>query len=46
VNPVHAWAALQVYNIEKKQTGTGDIAFRKNISKIANQFQLVDQQEG
>jgi hypothetical protein len=29
--PVHAWAALQVYNIEKKQTGKGDIVFLKRI---------------
>ncbi|HYF29640.1 MAG TPA: glucosidase [Chitinophagaceae bacterium] len=29
--PVHAWAALQVYNIEKKQKGTGDIVFLKRI---------------
>ena len=29
--PVHAWAAMQVYNIEKKQKGTGDIVFLKKI---------------
>ncbi|MGB8191391.1 MAG: glucosidase, partial [Chitinophagaceae bacterium] len=29
--PVHAWAALQVYNIEKKQKGKGDIVFLKRI---------------
>jgi hypothetical protein len=29
--PVHAWAAMQVYKIEKKQTGTGDILFLKKI---------------
>ena len=29
--PVHAWAAMQVYNIEKKQTGKGDIVFLKKI---------------
>jgi hypothetical protein len=29
--PVHAWAALQVYTIEKNETGTGDIAFLKKI---------------
>jgi hypothetical protein len=29
--PVQAWAAMQVYNIEKKQTGTGDINFLKKI---------------
>ena len=29
--PVHAWAAMQVYNIEKKQTGKGDIIFLKKI---------------
>ncbi|HEX2535249.1 MAG TPA: glucosidase, partial [Chitinophagaceae bacterium] len=29
--PVHAWAAMQVYNIEKKQKGKGDIVFLKKI---------------
>ena len=29
--PVHAWAAMQVYKIEKKQTGQGDILFLKKI---------------
>ncbi|HVX49266.1 MAG TPA: hypothetical protein VHB48_03880, partial [Chitinophagaceae bacterium] len=29
--PVHAWAALQVYHIEKRITGKGDIAFLKRI---------------
>jgi len=29
--PVHAWAAMQVYHIEKKQTGKGDIVFLKKI---------------
>lgn len=29
--PVHAWAAMQVYQIEKKQTGEGDIVFLKKI---------------
>ena len=29
--PVHAWAALQVYRIEKKQSGIGDIVFLKKI---------------
>jgi hypothetical protein len=29
--PVQAWAAMQVYNIEKKQKGTGDIDFLKKI---------------
>ena len=29
--PVHAWAAMQVYHIEKKQKGTGDISFLKKI---------------
>lgn len=29
--PVHAWAAMQVYKIEKKQKGTGDIQFLKKI---------------
>jgi len=29
--PVHAWAALQVYNIEKAQKGEGDIIFLKKI---------------
>jgi len=29
--PVHAWAAMQVYHIEKKMTGKGDIVFLKKI---------------
>ncbi len=29
--PVQAWAALQVYHIEKKQSGKGDIVFLKKI---------------
>jgi len=29
--PVHAWAALQIYHIEKKKTGKGDIGFLKRI---------------
>jgi hypothetical protein len=29
--PVHAWAAMQIYNIEKKQKGSGDIVFLKKI---------------
>lgn len=29
--PVQAWAAMQVYHIEKKQTGKGDIAFLKKV---------------
>jgi hypothetical protein len=29
--PVQAWAAMQVYNIEKKQTGKGDINFLKRV---------------
>lgn len=29
--PVHAWAAMQVYKIEKKAKGTGDIMFLKKI---------------
>ncbi len=29
--PVQAWAALQVYQIEKEQTGRGDIGFLKRI---------------
>ncbi|MDP4261614.1 MAG: glucosidase [Bacteroidota bacterium] len=29
--PVQAWAAMQVYNIEKKKRGTGDINFLKKI---------------
>ncbi len=29
--PVQAWAALQVYRIEKEQTGKGDIEFLKRI---------------
>ncbi len=29
--PVHAWAALQVYQIEKNKTGKGDISFLKKV---------------
>lgn len=29
--PVQAWAAFQVYNIEKKQKGRGDVAFLKKV---------------
>jgi Glycosyl hydrolase family 63 C-terminal domain len=29
--PVQAWAAMQVYTIEQKQTGKGDIVFLKKI---------------
>ncbi|MBS1653240.1 MAG: glucosidase [Bacteroidetes bacterium] len=29
--PVQAWAAMQVYNIEKKQKGKGDISFLKKV---------------
>lgn len=29
--PVQAWAAMQVYNIEKKQKGAGDVVFLKKI---------------
>ncbi|MDE3251432.1 MAG: glucosidase [Bacteroidota bacterium] len=29
--PVHAWSALQVYQIEKKNTGKGDIKFLKQV---------------
>ncbi|MFL5789119.1 MAG: MGH1-like glycoside hydrolase domain-containing protein, partial [Flavisolibacter sp.] len=29
--PVHAWAAFQVYQIDKKQKGTGDITFLKRV---------------
>ncbi|WP_243647774.1 MGH1-like glycoside hydrolase domain-containing protein [Flaviaesturariibacter flavus] len=29
--PVHAWAAMEVYRIEKVQKGTGDILFLKKI---------------
>jgi hypothetical protein len=29
--PVQAWSAMQVYHIEKKQTGTGDIVFLKKV---------------
>ena len=25
--PVHAWSSLQVYHIEKRKTGKGDITF-------------------
>lgn len=29
--PVHAWAALKVYRIEKEMTGKGDISFLKKV---------------
>ena len=29
--PVHAWAALRVYQIEKKRTGSGDRAFLERV---------------
>jgi hypothetical protein len=29
--PVHAWAALRVYKIEKRRTGTGDRAFLEKV---------------
>ncbi|GAC1426738.1 MAG: glucosidase [Flavisolibacter sp.] len=29
--PVHAWAAFQVYSIEKKRKGKGDVVFLKKI---------------
>ncbi|HEX2605985.1 MAG TPA: glucosidase [Flavisolibacter sp.] len=29
--PVHAWAALEVYKIEKKKKGSGDLVFLKKI---------------
>jgi hypothetical protein len=29
--PVHAWAALKVYQIEKERTGAGDVAFLKRM---------------
>jgi hypothetical protein len=29
--PVHAFAALEIYNIEKKKTGAGDLIFLKKI---------------
>ena len=29
--PVHAWAAMEVYRVEKESTGTGDVVFLKRI---------------
>jgi hypothetical protein len=29
--PVHAWAALRVYQIERKRRGTGDVAFLERV---------------
>ena len=44
--PVQAWAALQVYRIEKEKTGNCGYQFsKKNISKTADQFYLVDEPE-
>ncbi|MEP7317533.1 MAG: glucosidase [Panacibacter sp.] len=31
--PVHAWSCLQVYKIDKKRTGNGDINFLKRVFK-------------
>lgn len=37
--PVQAWSALQVYKIDKKQNGSGDIKFLKRIfNKLALNF--------
>ncbi len=37
--PVHAWAAMFLYNIENQQRGQGDITFlRKVFSKLTNNF--------
>ncbi|MCM4173337.1 glucosidase [Arenibacter sp. TNZ] len=37
--PVQAWASLQVYQMEKKRTGIGDIAFLKRMfNKLALNF--------
>ncbi len=37
--PVHAWAAFQVYEIDKKKTGRGDIDFLKKIfTKLSLNF--------
>ena len=35
--PVHAWAAMRVYQIEKKQTGVGD---RKFLARIFQKLSL------
>jgi hypothetical protein len=37
--PVQAWAAMQVYNIEKRRTGEGDIKFLKKIFLII--FEII-----
>jgi hypothetical protein len=37
--PVHAWAAFQVYDIDKKKTGKGDIDFLKRVfNKLSLNF--------
>ena len=37
--PLQAWAALQIYKIERKDKGTGDISFLKRIfNKLALNF--------
>lgn len=37
--PVHAWACLEVYQIDRKQTGRGDINFLKRVfSKLLINF--------
>ena len=45
--PVHAWAALRVYQIEKKRRGKGRPQIsRPDLSKAAAQFHVVGQSKG
>jgi hypothetical protein len=34
--PVHAWAAMRIYEIDKKKTGNGDIDFLKRVFQKLN----------
>ena len=45
--PVHAWAAMRVYQIDKKRTAKATSLFSgKGVSKTAPQFHLVGQPQG
>ena len=45
--PVHAWAAMRVYQIERQATGVGDIEVpRARVSQIAHQLHLVGESQG
>ncbi len=45
--PVHAWAAMRVYQIERRATGKGDVEVpRARVSQIAHQLHLVGESQG